>query len=507
MADNSKDKAGKSLNADGQNIEDQKAEDQKAEDQKVEDQKFEEQKTEVQKEFKGFFQSLREYLPQLLSIRRDTDKELTAATIREGISIKGQTAWILVFSILIASIGLNVSSTAVVIGAMLISPLMGPILGIGFSIGVNDVDTLKASVINFGAMVFLSLLTSFLFFSIPIFKEATPEILARTKPDVRDVLIAISGGLALIIAISRPRPQFNTVAGVAIATALMPPLCTAGFGLATGQFNYFGGAMFLFTINCIFIALAAFAIIKYLKFPMLKYINQAKRKRISRIASLIAFVILGFSIYLFYQLYLINDYTTRAEIFIKKIKAEGVNIIGDSSESIDYKADEIKLYVFGNNYDNRDKERWRLMMTDLGLKDTKLTILQSQDDSGVREDIDEIKEMYMESNKLLITRDESLKEKDLRINELEKNLRRYYDNEVLFDRVVKEIKINYSGLKQVSFAREYVSDFEKIDTTNVITVKWKATVNKRQRNAQEKMLKEWMQVRLKLKNIEVRELP
>ena len=487
--------------------ENQKIEDKKVEDQKVEDQKLKDQKEEVHKEFKGFFQSFREYLPQLLSIRTGTDKELTAATIREGISIKGHTAWILVFSILIASIGLNVSSTAVVIGAMLISPLMGPILGIGYAIGVNDVDTLKGSVINFGSMVVLSILTSFLFFSIPIFKEATPEILARTKPDVRDVLIAISGGLALIIAISRPKSQFNTVAGVAIATALMPPLCTAGFGLATGQFNYFGGAMFLFTINCIFIALAAFTIIKYLKFPMLKYINQAKRKRISRIASLIAFVILSFSIYLFYELYLLNDYTTRAEIFIKQIKDEGVNIIGDNSDSIDYKENEIKLYVFGNTYGNKDKERWKLMMEDLGLKDAKLTILQSQDDSGVREDIDEIKQMYMESNKLLITRDESLKEKDIRISELEKNLRRYYDNEVLFDRVVKEIKINYSGLKQVSFARELVSDFEKIDTSNVITVKWKALVNKRQRRSQEKKLKEWMQVRLKLNNIEVRELP
>jgi len=265
--------------------------------------------------------------------------------------------------------------------------------------------------------------------------------------------------------------------------------------------------MFLFTINCIFIALAAFTIIKYLKFPMLKYINQAKRKRISRIASLIAFVILSFSIYLFYELYLLNDYTTRAEIFIKQIKDEGVNIIGDNSDSIDYKENEIKLYVFGNTYDNSDKARWKLMMEDLGLKDAKLTVLQSQDDSGVREDIDEIKQMYMESNKLLITRDESLKEKDIRISELEKNLRRYYDNEVLFDRVVKEIKINYSGLKQVSFARELVSDFEKIDTSNVITVKWKALVNKRQRRSQEKKLKEWMQVRLKLNNIEVRELP
>jgi len=389
---------------------------------------------------------------------------------------------------------------------MLISPLMGPILGIGYSIGVNDVDTLKASVINFGAMVGLSLLTSFLFFSIPIFKESTPEILARTRPDVRDVLIAITGGLALIIAISRPKPQFNTVAGVAIATALMPPLCTAGFGLATGQFKYFGGAMFLFTINSIFIALASFSIIKYLKFPMLKYINQAKRKRISRFASLIAFVILSFSIYLFYELYLLNDYTTRAEMFIKKIKDEGVNIIGDNSESIDFKEKEIKLYVFGSDYDNRDKDRWDVLLDELGLKDTKLTILQSQDDSDVRQDIDQMKEMYMESNKLLITREESLREKDLRISELEKNLRRYYDNEVLFDRVVKEIKINYNDLKSVSYAREYVSDFEKIDTSNVITVQWKALVNKRQRRIQEEKLKKWMQVRLELKNIEVREL-
>jgi uncharacterized hydrophobic protein (TIGR00271 family) len=474
----------------------------------VDDSKIlEDQKAEVHKEFKGFFLSLKEYLPQLLSIRKGTDKEATAEQIREGVSIKGHTAWILVFSIFIASIGLNVSSTAVVIGAMLISPLMGPILGIGFSIGVNDVDTLKSSMINFGAMVFLSLLTSFLFFSIPIFNEATPEILARTKPDVRDVLIAISGGLALIIAISRPKPQFNTIAGVAIATALMPPLCTAGFGLATGQFNYFGGAMFLFMINCIFIALAAFSITKYLKFPMRKYINEAKRRNISRVASLIALVIFGFSIYLFYQLYLLNDYTTRAEKFIKNIKEEGVNIIGESSESIDYQQKEIKLYIFGSKYSNSDINRWELQMNELGLKDTKLTVLQSQDDSGIRQDIDRIKEMYVESNKMLISRDESLREKDQRISELETVLRRYYDNEVLFDRVVKEIGINYTDLQKVSFAREYVSDFEKIDTTNVISVTWKNSINKRQRKIQEEKLKAWMETRLKIKNIEVREVP
>ncbi|UCE94620.1 MAG: DUF389 domain-containing protein, partial [Flavobacteriaceae bacterium] len=290
------------------------------------------------------------------------------------------------------------------------------------------------------------------------------------------------------------------------ATALMPPLCTAGFGLATGQFNYFGGALFLFTINCIYIALAAFAITKYLKFPMRKYINQAKRKRISRIASLIAFVILAFSIYLFYQLYLINNYTMRAEKFIEDLKEEGVNIIGDNPESINFQEKEIKLYVFGNDYSVRDKERWEEHMEDLGLRNTKLTILKSQDDSGIREDIDQIKELYINSHQMLSSRDETIKEKDLRISELEKDLRRYYANEVQFNRVIEEIRINYSDLQEIRFAREFASNFEKIDTLNIVSVKWKNKLSNRKRKQQEKQLQEWLKTRLNLKQLEVREL-
>ena len=182
---------------------------------------------------------------------------------------------------------------------------------------------------------------------------------------------------------------------------------------------------------------------------MLKYINQAKRKRISRIASLIAFVILAFSIYLFYQLYVLNDYTIKAEKFITNLKEEGVNIIGDNKESINFKEQEIKLYVFGSDYSPRDKERWEEQIQELGLKNTKLTILKSQDDSGIREDIDKIKELYINSHQMLSSRDETIKEKDLRINELEKDLRRYYTNEVHFDRMIKEIQINYADLEQI----------------------------------------------------------
>ena len=174
------------------------------EEQKKVEIDLDKKKQDVKKEFSGFFGSIKRFLKDLLEIRIDSNKEGTVQQIKDGISMQGHTAWILVFSILIASIGLNANSAAVVIGAMLISPLMGPILGVGLSIGINDIDTLRRSMLNLGVMIGLSLLTSFLFFSIPLFQDATSEILARVRPDVRDVFIAIAGGLALIVAVSRP---------------------------------------------------------------------------------------------------------------------------------------------------------------------------------------------------------------------------------------------------------------------------------------------------------------
>ncbi|MEN8124387.1 MAG: DUF389 domain-containing protein [Bacteroidota bacterium] len=470
------------------------------------EQKIEESKEEVQKEFKGFFSSLKDFLTELLNIKVGTDKEATAQSIRDSIHMKGHTAWILVFSIFVASIGLNISSSAVVIGAMLISPLMGPILGIGFSVGINDIDTLKASMVNFVVMVVLSILTSFLFFNIPLFQQETPELISRTKPDVRDVLIAISGGLALFIAISRPTPQFNTVAGVAIATALMPPLCTAGFGLAIGNFTYFGGALFLFFINSTFIALAAFAITKYLRFPMVKYINQVKRKRISNFALSIASIIFLFSIYLFYQLFIENKYITQAESFIESIEDEGVNIIGEERESINYEENEIKLYVFGSEYDQKDINRWKNSLNNFGLENTTLTILQSHDDTKVRKDIDEIKSLYISGHKILSARDETITEKDKRIKELEKDLRKYYKNEILIGDISKEIHINYVDIEELVFAREFKTNFKKIDTIQILSVKWNSKINENESKIQEEKLKKWMETRLEIKNIEIRKL-
>ncbi len=206
---------------------------------------------EVKKDFKGLMGSVRKFLSETLDIRKNTDQEAAKEAIVADIPFKGHTAWILVCSIFIASVGLNANSTAVVIGAMLISPLMGPILGIGMSIGVNDLDTLKRSLKNFAIMVVLSVLTAYLFFELFPLRDESSELLARTAPDIRDVLIAFFGGLALVIARAKKGTIASVIFGVAIATALMPPLCTVGFGLAIGNWEYAAGAMYLFTINTI----------------------------------------------------------------------------------------------------------------------------------------------------------------------------------------------------------------------------------------------------------------
>jgi uncharacterized hydrophobic protein (TIGR00271 family) len=443
---------------------------------------------------------LKQFLFELLDIRHDTDKKGTIEDIKENISMKGHTAWVLIFSILIASIGLNISSSAVVIGAMLISPLMGPILGVGLSIGINDIDTLRRSLINFGLMVGLSVLTSFLFFLIPIFRNETPELLARTAPDVRDVFIGTAGGLALIIAMSRRSKQTNTIAGVAIATALMPPLCTAGYGLAIGNFSYFGGAMFLFTINAIFIALATFAIVKYLHFPMVKYLNSANRKRIARMVSFIAFLVFAGSIYLFINLFKINQFKQAAQNLITDLKKSGVSIIDEKDENFNYNNKSIKIYVYGQNLTSEEINSWTAKLPEYGLKDTKLIIEQGVD-SDLRHEVQNLTDLYNQNQKLISSRDESLKEKEDKIKLLETELGKFYDSQIPFTQISKEAQINYSGLKQLSYSRLYKTNFKTIDTITVFNAEWDTAVaNKAQ---EEIRLKKWLKTRLNLDTLRV----
>lgn len=459
---------------------------------------LENKKKDVQKEFKGFFMSIKSFIADLLNIAEETDKELTITKIKAGIPVKSHNAWVLIFSIIIASIGLNVSSTAVVIGAMLISPLMGPILGLGLSIGVNDIDTLRRSLINLGVMIAISVTTSFLFFSIPLFQDETPEIIARTAPDVRDVLIALAGGLALIIALSRRSEMTNTIAGIAIATALMPPLCTAGFGLATWNLDYFFGALFLFTINAIFIALATFMVVKFLRFPMVKYIQQAKRKRIAQVAGFIATLIIGFSILEFYKLFQKNQYYSHAENFVEELQDKtGAGII---NTQIDYNTRTIKIVILGSNIDNTQKVVWSNKMKEFNIPNSSLIIQQDDKASLLQDEINTIKNSYVKNQSLIATKDEIIQRKDAMLIEKDRLLQQLYKKQIPFIQLSKEAKIMCKGLKKLSYSNKIETNFNTIDTLVVFEAKWNDSIST---NDTKNQLKEWLKIRLNNPGLEL----
>lgn len=209
-------------------------------------------------------------------------QEEVNSNIHKGIMIRGTNLWVLIFAIFIASLGLNTNSTAVIIGAMLISPLMGPIIGMGYSMGVYDFNLLKESLRNFLFMIVVSLITSAVFFTLPLITSTQSELLARTQPTTYDILIALFGGLAGMVAQTRKDRTSTVIPGVAIATALMPPLCTVGYGLATLQFRFMLGALYLFTINSIFIALASFIVTRVMNFKMIGELEPDKLKKLKR---------------------------------------------------------------------------------------------------------------------------------------------------------------------------------------------------------------------------------
>ena len=247
--------------------------------------------------------------------------------IENGVVFKGTNLWILIFAIVVASIGLNMNSTAVIIGAMLISPLMGPINGMGYSLATHDFFLFRKAIKNFSFAVGASLLTSTLYFAVTPVSTAHSELLARTSPTIYDVLIALFGGLAGIIAMSTKR-KGNVIPGVAIATALMPPICTAGYGLATLQFNFFFGALYLFTINTVFIAVASLFVCQFLRFPIRTDIGADRKKRINQYISLILTITIVPSVYFGYLLVQNERFSERTQRFVKEVSVtEGTYLL------------------------------------------------------------------------------------------------------------------------------------------------------------------------------------
>lgn len=471
------------------------------------DENVEQSKQAIQEDAKGLWESSKKFIIELLDFRHDTDQKATIEAIKVDIPFKGATAWILICSIFVASIGLNANSTAVVIGAMLISPLMGPILGIGMSIAINDIDTLKKSMVNLATMIVLSLLTAFLFFFLFPLKGETSELLGRVKPDIRDVLIAFFGGLALIIARTKKGTVASVIFGVAIATALMPPLCTAGYGLAVGKFNYFFGAMYLFIINTIFIALATFLVLKLLGFTMIRYVNSEKRKRIARLASFIAFLVMVPAIFTFISVYkesVINnnyDKFLKEEILANKDlwlqrekidkKSKKINLFfnGDVTDATEtFLRNELKGYPKLDSYEliiNENKARSVDRVVDA--YDRAITDLDQKDNiiKGLQMEIDDLKNTISTLN-TRIERDALNRDK----------------NSVPFSKIAKEAKIRFNDIKAISFSKKLSSkDFIKIDTIPELSVTWNKKLADSIVYKKEKELKVWVEKELSINNL------
>jgi uncharacterized hydrophobic protein (TIGR00271 family) len=478
------------------------------------DKEVEQSKEGIKQGAKGLLASIKLFVVNLLDFRDDTDRDATVNSIKGDIPFRGATAWILVCSIFVASIGLNANSTAVVIGAMLISPLMGPILGIGLSVSINDIDTLKKSLINFVVMILLSVITAFMFFWLFPLSEESSELLARTQPDIRDVLIAFFGGLALIIARTKKGTIASVIFGVAIATALMPPLCTVGYGLSVAIEEDFSkgmrfalGALYLFTINTIFIALATFIVLKLLKFPMLKYANSAKRRLISRLITILAIIVMIPAIWTFVKVLNESRFQRDARNFInKELNAlpHAEYIIKSSSYKYsddDKKLSTIELNTFGLDevpestialLEDRLKSYDALKNTDLVLNQNKI---KNQDNMRYMVQI-----RYRDSIDIL-----SQSQKIVFLESKLKSLSKLEQLQIPFDALTKEVKINYDAVSRLTYSTVITSNFSKIDTLSVFTVKWNdSLVKEADILKQQDKLGRWLKQRFELDSLIVK---
>src|SRR5690554_516666 len=412
----------------------------------------------------------------------EEDKKKVLENVTANISFRGSNLWILACAIIIASIGLNVNSTAVIIGAMLISPLMGPIVGAGFALGTYDFALLRKSMKNLLISTAVSLFVSAFYFYLSPFKDVQSEILARTSPNIYDVLIAFFGGLVGVIAITRVE-KGNPIPGVAIATALMPPLCTAGYGLATFNFSYFAGAFYLYTINCFFICIATFFVVKYLKYPATSFKGKRFEKQIRLGITTLVMVMIIPSFYLAYSLFNEKKFTNTVEDFINtEFSSRGFTVI---YKKLNYNTSPRTVDVaFLNKKLNKEEiAMYNRLLEEKGIHNTILSFKQDEEDIK--------SEILKEINK----QNASVSEKDITINSLRKELEKYTVNE---PGVVKELNVLFPELKDVSLGK-----IERYAGTDSTRIEWLVLYRLEERTKETDItkIKTWLNERLKVQNI------
>ena len=461
-----------------------------------------------------------DFFSEIFSIKEGTDKLKTIEFIQKDIEFKGRGIWILIASIFIASLGLNINSTAVVIGAMLISPLMGPILGLGLSVGTNDWKTLKKSLKYFFISVIVSISASAIYFMISPLKEASSELLARTQPTLLDVFIGIFGGMAGIIAVSGDEKS-NVIPGVAIATALMPPLCTAGYGLATWQLNFLTGALYLFFINSVFISLTTFIAVKYLRFPKMNYVNPKREKKIRLYIFVFILIIILPSAQIFWNVIKESQFNRRVNSFIKEnLESHKADIFYTQSHYSDTLSTvDIYLthYCIPNTEikDLQDKlPAYGLSKSGSAIRVTDSTaLIFHQEKSNLDTLVNKIETIQKElPEKLRIgvleeiykNQENIISSKNKKIEFLENQLIRTKQDSIPLQNLKKELAVQYPKIKKFAFAKSIeLNDSAKYDTVPTLLVKWKKGTYNSYIRKKTKVLKNWLKIRLNLDTLKI----
>lgn len=414
----------------------------------------------------------------------EDDKNTVLENVKSNISFRGANLWILACAIVVASVGLNVNSTAVIIGAMLISPLMGPIIGAGFALGIYNFELLKKSVKNLFIATIVGLVVSTLYFYLSPFKETQSELLARTSPNIYDILIAFFGGLVGVIAITR-KEKGNPIPGVAIATALMPPLCTAGYGLAIGNLRFFGGAIYLYTINCVFICVATFLIVKFLKYPRFMQFEKAREKQITYIISILTVILLLPSIYFAYTLFEERKFDQKVNTFIEhEFTDKGYTIIYKKVNSKS-KPTTLELALLTKRFTHSETVEIKNKLKNYGLRNVNFKI--RQDSTNLKQDI-----MNQIKNEIVGTDKKDAIIASLR-NQIQDNT---FDNASLLN----EAKILFPTIDDISISNHPFT-IEQDKTTIIPVVIY--TSSKSLNKVDSEKLELWIKTRIKKNTVDV----
>jgi len=438
---------------------------------------------------------IRNLLKRLINLNSVTDYENTITSIDSNINVNGSTSLILLSSCILACIGLDTNSPAIIIGAMLISPLMSPILGIGLGIGIFKKELLFNSLKNFSVAVALSIITSTIYFTISPLGKATPEILARTNPTLLDVGVAFFGGFAGIIALSR-KSTSTILPGVAIATALMPPLCTSGFGIATGNFTIFLGAFYLFFLNAVFISLSTYIIVRVLDFPYTEFFDTKVKFKIQRWIAIFSLLAILPSIIILYRL--VDDYRTKIEIeniIFSKLQNGKNKIVNWEIQNKNDK-NTVKVFLFGGSISQKEKQKIDSMLNKKGFTLDLMNInLTEEEKQSLTDETKRILLSNIEANKMLENRYKS------EVDSLKRMVNISPDDSVSNNKLTSEIKIIYPQIEDITYAMSSGKDKK-----NVLIIKFNKRTSPSSKNYITNKLYSYLAQRFQTENILIADL-